>query len=72
MYFKIAATDPDKKDFGPREDPKKKYQPQPEKKPEECACQPIETQPKIKKNDQEVQALIDFENKLHDNIYVKL
>ncbi|XP_065207315.1 insulin-like peptide receptor isoform X2 [Planococcus citri] len=26
---------------------------------------------KIMKNDQEVQALIEFENKLHDNIYVK-
>lgn len=41
-----------------------------EKKPEDCSCQP-ENLPKIKKNDQEVQALIEFENKLHDNIYVK-
>lgn len=46
--------------------------PTPEKPAEECNCKSMETLPKIKKNDQEVQALIEFENKLHDNIYVKL
>lgn len=42
-----------------------------EKKSDECSCQLSENIPKIKKNDQDVQALIEFENKLHDNIYVK-
>lgn len=43
-----------------------------EKRPDECSCQLTENLPKIKKNDQDVQALIEFENKLHDNIYVKV
>lgn len=42
-----------------------------EKRSDECSCQLTENLPKIKKNDQDVQALIEFENKLHDNIYVK-
>lgn len=78
----FTAIDYDKKDMADKYKEKEREREREEQRKKDtrstsasestCQC-PNEASrvPKIHKNDQDVQALIEFENKLHDNIYVK-